>query len=336
MERAHARRYTRTPRQRKSTENQDRMSRTILRQVVACVALFVLAMLLGSGKDKSSQVVKTNLQSALTRNVNLEDLGRTLEQFVVTNPALSRIFRSKDEVQTFNPSAGDQGDAKSNSGSEEKDAGSDAEAQSKTDDATEPTGAQSSPPDWANDVAPVYITAVATSYNGKPTSHAQWVEISDLAENYVPSESLQPEEKPPDDAFDEDAKLSVKLKMPLEGEITSPFGYREHPTTGERTFHYGIDIAAAYGSRILAAADGTVLETGTDRAYGKYVILDHGNGVTTFYGHCSKILVSKGKKVTANTAIAKVGNSGISTGSHLHFEIRNGDIKVNPMLNLSE
>ncbi len=335
MERAHARRYTRTPRQRKPPENADRMSKTILRQVAACVVLFALAMALGSGKTSSSEVVKTNVKSALTQNINLEDFGRTLEEFVSTNPALSRIFRSKSEVQTFNPSTGKEDEQTTDPGTDDGTTNPDGDATQDGDtapdgDGTEPTGTQS-PQDWTTATSPVYMTAIVkTPLSEEP---ADTSEPEPAPEPPAPAE---PEEALPDDAYDGDAKLSVKLKMPVEGDITSPFGYRQHPTTGARTFHYGIDIAAAYGSRILAAAGGTVLETGTDRAYGKYVILDHGNGVTTFYGHCSKILVKKGKKVTGDTAVALMGSSGISTGTHLHFEIRNGEVKVNPLLNLSE
>jgi len=108
--------------------------------------------------------------------------------------------------------------------------------------------------------------------------------------------------------------------IPAEGEITSYHGYRGNPFGGKSTeFHSGIDIACNYGSPVLATADGVVTDVGRDPVYGLRVDLDHGNGIVTFYGHNSRILVKTGDQVKKTDLIANSGNSGRSTGSHLHY-----------------
>ena len=116
--------------------------------------------------------------------------------------------------------------------------------------------------------------------------------------------------------------------VPVTGRITSRFGANE--SIRDHT-HKGIDIGAAGGTPILATADGTVTYAGWNSGgYGNLVIIDHGNGVTTYYGHCSRIYTSKGATVKAGDKIAAVGSTGNSTGNHLHFEIRLNGKQVNP------
>lgn len=114
---------------------------------------------------------------------------------------------------------------------------------------------------------------------------------------------------------------------PVSGTITSRYGSRE--SIRDHT-HQGLDIAATTGTPIKAVADGTVTYSGTMGGYGKLIIIDHGNGIQTYYGHCSKLYAKVGEKVTAGEVIAAVGNTGNSTGSHLHFEIRQDGKYVNP------
>ena len=104
--------------------------------------------------------------------------------------------------------------------------------------------------------------------------------------------------------------------------ISSPYGWRIHPVYGYKKFHNGIDIAAAGGTPILAALSGTVTKARWSDSYGWYVMIYHGDGMTTLYGHASKLLVEEGDYVERGQQIAKVGSTGVSTGNHLHFEIR--------------
>lgn len=113
--------------------------------------------------------------------------------------------------------------------------------------------------------------------------------------------------------------------------ITSYHGTRLHPVLKVYKTHTGIDIGASYGTSILAASSGTVILSGWQSGYGNTIIIDHGGGISTLYGHSSKLLVSEGQKVSAGQVIAKVGSTGMSTGPHLHFEVRKNGTPVNPL-----
>jgi len=117
---------------------------------------------------------------------------------------------------------------------------------------------------------------------------------------------------------------------PAKGWITSRFGYRQNPFTGKNAMHAGLDIAAAPGSPVYAPADGIVIFASYDEGYGKLVSIDHGYGVTTRFGHNSQIYVHVGQKVSKWDVIAAVGNTGRSTGPHLHYEVRINGTAVDP------
>lgn len=114
---------------------------------------------------------------------------------------------------------------------------------------------------------------------------------------------------------------------PVSGNITSRYGSREEVRNHT---HQGLDIAAKTGTPIKAVADGTITYSGTMGGYGNIIIINHGNGIETYYGHCSKLYAKVGTNVTAGETIAAVGSTGNSTGSHLHFEIRQNGEYVNP------
>jgi len=118
---------------------------------------------------------------------------------------------------------------------------------------------------------------------------------------------------------------------PLRGPISSPFGQRTHPVFRTRMFHSGIDIAAPRGTPVAAAAPGEVIFEGWMRGFGRVIIIDHGRNFTTVYAHLSDTRVREGTIVGAGTIIGAVGNTGTSTGYHLHFEVREGTTARNPI-----
>ena len=126
-----------------------------------------------------------------------------------------------------------------------------------------------------------------------------------------------------------------KMVWPLPGAytITSPFGNRLHPVLKVYKLHTGVDIAGynVNGKPVVAAAAGTVIVAQYNSAYGNYVVIDHGGGITTLYAHSSKLLVKKGDVVKAGQEIMKVGTTGYSTGPHLHFEVRENGTYVDPI-----
>lgn len=125
---------------------------------------------------------------------------------------------------------------------------------------------------------------------------------------------------------------SIPSIRPIKGGwITSGFYYRIDPFTGEWKMHSGVDISHSFKAPVLATADGVVISTGYDRAYGKFIEIDHGNGFMTFYAHLSEILVVKGQKVTKGKVIGKLGRSGRTTGQHLHYEVRFEGRNINPV-----
>jgi murein DD-endopeptidase MepM/ murein hydrolase activator NlpD len=118
--------------------------------------------------------------------------------------------------------------------------------------------------------------------------------------------------------------------------VTSSFGERLDPFNGEGAFHAGIDISSHFGDPIRATADGTVETAGLASGYGREVVIDHGYGVKTVYGHLSGFAVTDGQQVTRGQVIGYVGMSGRSTGPHLHYEVRIRNTPVNPHKYLRE
>jgi murein DD-endopeptidase MepM/ murein hydrolase activator NlpD len=120
------------------------------------------------------------------------------------------------------------------------------------------------------------------------------------------------------------------FQWPVVGPVTSEYGYRIHPVYGTRKLHSGLDISAPRGTPIAAATDGVVLAAGVRGGYGNCVIIDHGDGVSTLYGHMSQISVSEGRTVKRGDTVGLVGATGTATGNHLHFEVRINGEATNP------
>ncbi|HKY62554.1 MAG TPA: M23 family metallopeptidase [bacterium] len=123
---------------------------------------------------------------------------------------------------------------------------------------------------------------------------------------------------------------STPSLWPTQGWITSGFGYRLSPWGEGVRMHKGIDIASPYGSAVFAPSDGTVVYSGYKGGYGNTVIIDHGYGISTLYGHNSELFVAEGDKITRGMKISAVGNTGASTGPHLHYEVHVDGIPTDP------
>ena len=124
--------------------------------------------------------------------------------------------------------------------------------------------------------------------------------------------------------------LGFAYAPPVDGTLTSCFGYREHPVLGGQKFHYGVDIGAESGTAIRAFAAGTVTVVAEASELGKYVVVSHPGGYSSLYAHCSTVTASSGQQVAMGDPIAEVGDSGMTTGPHLHFELMHDSDYLNP------
>ena len=147
---------------------------------------------------------------------------------------------------------------------------------------------------------------------------------------------LYSDETLPDGVALEQVVLGFDYCMPVSGVLSSEFGYRDHPTEGEERFHYGEDLAAEKGTDVCSFADGTVTAVGESSSYGKYCMVAHESKFTTLYAHCSRITATSGTAVRRGQKIAEVGDTGMATGAHLHFELQQNGAYLNPVYYLTD
>ena len=167
---------------------------------------------------------------------------------------------------------------------------------------------------------------------------AEAVEVSGAAElpelPEVPEEPAEPELTDagdwPERVSPVPRALGFDCAAPLEGTVTSPFGWRSHPVSGREAFHYGVDVAAEEGTEIVCFADGIVGVVGDSVELGKYLTVRHDGGLLTLYAHCSRIAVDSGDTVSMGQKLAEVGSTGNATGPHLHFELHDGEETLDP------
>ncbi len=162
----------------------------------------------------------------------------------------------------------------------------------------------------------------------KPTAKAKTRDTKKESEKDSSKETEVQE--PVTDMPKEGQKPVPRWQLPVWGMVTSPFGERIHPVSGSDAIHTGIDIASEEGKTVVCASEGTVSATGYDDANGNYIIVEHPSGITTVYAHLYKVCVNAGDSVSPDIKIGEVGSTGISTGPHLHFEIKEGGVSVDP------
>lgn len=171
-------------------------------------------------------------------------------------------------------------------------------------------------------------------------AHRHGVSLNDILDaNNLASETIRPGESlfipgAKISRYDYDLAMGQLFLYPTSGRITSGFGYRLDPFTGHRRFHYGIDIANVSGTPVRAARDGQVLTIGSNSAYGEYLVIRHENGFQTLYAHLDGVHIKKGQWVKQGQLIGDMGNTGRSTGTHLHFSIYKNNNALDPLLYL--
>lgn len=184
---------------------------------------------------------------------------------------------------------------------------------------------------WLNELNQEVQTATSQTQTAEPAQE----QTDSTAQAATLAYVLYSDQNLPENVSMEQAILGFDYCTPVVGTLTSNFGYREHPVEGEERFHYGLDIAANTGTAIGCFADGTVTAVGESSSYGKYLIVAHEGGYSTLYAHCSKIVASSGAAVNKGQTIAEVGETGIATGPHLHFELHRDSDYLNPIYYVS-
>lgn len=175
------------------------------------------------------------------------------------------------------------------------------------------------------------------------------ISISTIAESETPQpeETEEPEwipasytgpELPENTSMDWYNLHLEKIVSPVKATSTSSFGWRENPIEGGQQFHHGVDLGVPLGTDVLAFAAGTVEYIGENDIYGLYLQIDHGNGIKSFYAHCSELCVRQGRIVEAGEKVAESGETGNATGPHLHLELKRNGVYLNPLqyLNMGE
>ncbi len=292
--------YSRGRRGQKKTSPMNAVERRHLFQLVACGSMFVLLVtvkLLLPGKlDAIGQKVNAALRQNMDIQAVFSAIGEAASGQRDVGQALDEVYEAVFQPDTF-------------SAYETAAKGADSEAE------------------------PEAMESLRASRTEEAADEAQeqkeTAEVSTLAYVLYSNQNL------PENACMEQRLLGFDYCTPADGPISSGFGYRDHPVEGEERFHYGVDIAAQDGSDVCSFADGTVKAVGESSSYGKYVIVTHEGGYETLYAHCSAITVSSGAKVGMGDVLGKVGQTGIATGPHLHFELHQEGVYLNPVYYVS-
>lgn len=142
--------------------------------------------------------------------------------------------------------------------------------------------------------------------------------------------TVPPQQSGPENTVEDIPSIPFPYVSPVPMAVSSGFGYREHPNSGELRFHYGVDLAADSGQPVLAFADGQVSFAGKDDEYGNYCILSHAEGFSTLYAHMSRLAVEEGQEVEIGQELGIVGQTGNATGPHLHFELMHQGTYLDP------
>lgn len=184
--------------------------------------------------------------------------------------------------------------------------------------------------------APMNLLAVTETVSAKPMAQSGHRPVAALSEEEKPQEpavvhvDYTGPALPDNTTMDRYALGLSETVSPVMAVESSGFGWRTHPLENEEKFHYGVDLVSDTGTTVKAFAAGTVDYIGESDIYGQYLQLDHGNGVKSFYAHCSKLCVQQGQTVAVGEKVAESGATGEVTGPHLHFELKKDGVRLNP------
>ena len=279
---------------------------------IAVGAAFILRAVGGPVYDDMRQEYTDAMSHSISFNQAIDEL----DALAVEHPFLSGIVGPIKSVQSFFQFSKD--DASTSSSSPES-SGSSSSAPAESSQSSDSTSSQSSSQAPAESPTSADGTSQLTGAGGEdlPVSSALSAQASAKAA--------------PEGASFAPYFLTGPFYSPLaSGIITSDFGYRNHPKSGQAGFHKGLDIAADEGTPIACVMPGTISQMGEDETAGKFVLVDHPGGVQTFYGHCSEFVAQDGASVRAGETLALVGSTGDSTGPHVHLEIRINGVAHDP------
>jgi murein DD-endopeptidase MepM/ murein hydrolase activator NlpD len=258
-------------------------------QIVVCLIIIAAAVVIKQVGGTVYAKVQPYVKEAVTTDINKEDVTSVFKNLGKQLPDAAQIFKNASSV----PSSSSQSQASSAVVSDNS-----ASSSIAVDSSSSGVSAASSQK-AASDAVITEKTAKKVSTSG-----------SFSKPNIIYASTAKTEE-PPTTATYSPIKLSMLPIKPVEGKVTSVFGYRTNPVTGKYTFHTGMDIAAEKETAIKSCFDGTVEEAGNNETYGNYVLVDHQNGIKTFYADCDEITAMVGDKIKAGDTVAKVGSTGL-------------------------
>lgn len=275
-------------------------------QTVLSVVLVLVVLFLSKGSGQTSNALKEDfalLMSVSFDKKNVENVVAGIKEYF-SSPAELSVFKlfQKDEEQS-------EALKETSSSSETTSEKDEPESEKAKDNETETVLESTTAPETTTRKAK---TVSATPKNGSGGADLESYKAQD-GTTFSPVETTAP------------------IVTPVNGTYTSYFGYRVSPITGNDSFHTGLDIAAAEGTKIKAAYPGKVRKVGEDSRSGKYLYLTHEDGFETLYCHCSKIIAEEGAVIRQGETIALVGSTGWSTGPHLHFEIHKNGTRLDPL-----
>ncbi len=202
-------------------------------------------------------------------------------------------------------------------------------------DPMQETAAESGEKTYSAIIVPAQIehgssSAAELSWDFAENEGEETVELPSVVATFIESQKSYSALELPENVSYDFRVFPGEQAVPVEGHNSSGFGYRTHPIHGDVRFHYGTDFAAWTGESILAFAEGTVSFAGYSESYGNYITIDHSDGWQSLYAHCSALCVEEGDSVEAGEKIALVGDTGLVTGPHLHFELTKDGVYTNP------